>query len=277
MNTKSNLDRVVEELTIYAVERHIRFERHQGSMARLPEERDEWISGVLRGMAEVAGADPDKLIASFDGQLEQAKGSAVVKPLFPSGQSHIVQTLRWYSNALDGLDGDQRPRAMEILKLLEDFAAYPQWDTFHTMTDPVRSQVEEQLLRMAARRPIRFTRIVLGGDLTPGGTEFMPGLVDDAAGVRRTQVFQRIVKKYPKRAEWPALCTVYLGGGQQSAPNMIDADELDMAIIRETGGRFLEQAEIIPMSCRALCVPVHEIVQEKGHSDKPPKRKGQER
>lgn len=277
MNTKSNFTRVVEELTAYAVERQAGFEQHQGPTSQRPEERNQWIRGVLRGMAETVGTDPDKLIAGFDQRLAEAKASSAVEPLPLSGQSHIVQALRWHSCVLDGLSGDQRPHVVEMLKLLDDFAAYPQWDTFHTMLYPAKGYLEAQLLRMTAERPIRFTHIVLGEYLGPGGVEFMPGRVNDAAGVRRAQRFQRIAKEHPERAEWPALCTVYLGGGQQGTASIVDADELDMAVIREAGDRFLGRPEVTAVLCEALRVPVHEIEQEKHRPGRSSKRKGPER
>jgi len=214
-------------------------------------------------MAEVTGTEPNQLVACFDQQLEEARGRFAVVPLPLSGQRHVVQTLRWYAGDLEGMDGDQRRRAMEVKKLLEDFAAYPGWDVSHTGVSPARDEVETRLLRMTARRPIRFTRVVVGGDLEPGGIELMPGLVNDADSVRRAQVFRQTVIEHPERSEWAALCTVYLGGGRRWALDVIDADELDMAVIRETGDQFLKRPGVTPVSSRELRVPVHEIAPSK--------------
>lgn len=277
MSVKANLLRTAVELGVYAAERRAGFEQHQGGTARLPDAREQWIRGILRGMAEVTGTEPGRLTAAFDQQLEEGKGRFAVVPLPLSGQRHVVQTLRWYADDLEQHGGDQRERVMEVKNLLEDFTAYPGWNVSNTHVHPARYETEMHLLRMTARRPIRFTRVVVGGDLEPGGIEFMPGLVDDAAGVRRTRTFQETVKEHPDWIEWAALCTVYLGGGQQRAIGTVDADELDMAVIREMGDQFLRRSGVTAVSRRELRVPVHEIIQEKGRCDKPPKRKEQER
>lgn len=276
-SVKANLLRTAVELGVYAGERHAGFEQHQGGTARLPEARDQWIRGILQGIAEVTGNDSDRLTAAFDQQLEEARGRFGVVPLPLSGQRHVVQTLRWYADDLEGYEGDQRARVMEVKNMLEDFTAYPGWDISNTHVPAARYETEMHLLRMTAQRPIRFTRVVVGGELEPGGIEFVPGLVDDAAGVRRTETFQEAVKEHPERTEWAALCTVYLGGGQQWAIGTVDADELDMAVIREAGDQFLNRPGITAVSCRELCVPVNEITQEKHCSGKPPKRKEAER
>lgn len=149
---------------------------------------------------------------------------------------------------------------MQVRNLLEDMTAYLSWDPEAIGLYPARDQVTGQLLHLTAQCPIRFTRVLLGGDLDPGGVEFIPSLVDDAEGVRSTREFQRLTAEYPKRSEWPALCTVCLGGGQQAAFASIDADELDMKIIRETGDRFLKQSGVSPVCTRQLQVPVYEQI-----------------
>ena len=57
----------------------------------------------------------------------------------------------------------------------------------------------------------------------------------------------------------------------------MDADELDMTVIQEAGDQFLRRPGVTAVSRRELRVPVNEIAQEKGRSDKSPKRKGPER
>lgn len=261
MERKINLRRAADELTTYAAVRQAGFEQHQtGSAFRQPETRNEWIRDILRGMAEVNGTDSSEFADRFDQQLEEACGCFGMEMLPQSGQKHAVQTLKQYAFALEQLDGDPRGRLMQVRNLLEDMAAYLPWDPKATGLYPARDQVEEQLLRMTAQRPIRFTRILLGGDLDPGGVEFMPGLIDDAEGVRSTKEFQRLMAEYPKRGEWPALCTVCLGGGQQVAFASIDADELDMKIIREAGDQFLKRSEVTPVYNRQLQVPVYEQI-----------------
>ncbi len=87
--------------------------------------------------------------------------------------------------------------------------------------------------------------------------------MNDADGVRRAQVFRQTVMEHPERTEWTALCTVYLGGGRRWALDVVDADELDMAVIREAGDRFLKRPGVPPVSSRELRVPAREIVPNK--------------
>ena len=253
-----SLIRTFDELATYAAERQAGFETHQGSQARQPEERNGWIKGILTGMAEVFDKDSSELCANFDHRLDAARSSFGVVPISLPEQKHLVQSLCEYTNQLGQLEGDQRVRIMEVKKLLEDFTAYLSWDVSRSGVYPARDQVEGQLLRMVARRPIRFTRILVGGDVGPGGMEFLPGRVDSMDDVRGTQIFQELSSNYPDRKEWPAMCTVCLGGGWCSPVSVIDADELDMAVIREAGVRILKHPGITPLPPRYLCVPVQE-------------------
>ena len=75
-------------------------------------------------------------------------------------------------------------------------------------------------------------------------------------GVRGSQLFQQVCREYPERKEWPAICTVCLGNGGRLDNGVIDADELDMTVIREAGDRILKQPEISLVPPRQLRVPV---------------------
>lgn len=272
MNAAFDFPRAAEALAAYAVERQVGFERHQGLQLRQPEERNRWIRGILRGMADVCGADQDAPIRQFDQRLEDAHGCFAVETLGLPEQRHTIQSLRRYADQLDLMNGDQRERMMEVKNLLEDITVYLSWDVSRTGVYDAREQVESQLLRMTARRPIRFTRVLVGGDLDPGGTEFVSGLADSADDVRGTEMFQKTAQEYPERREWPAICTVYLGGGREFAVGTIDADELDMAVIREAGDRFLKQPEVRPVCSRELRVPVHRETKIKSHKKKEAER-----
>lgn len=271
MNRKPNLRRAAEELTAYAVERQIGFERHQGSQFRQPEDRSQWIRGILGGMAELFGTAPDTLLRPFDQRLEDARGCFAVEPLTLTGQTHTVQSLRWYAAELEHLDGDQRGRVFEVKNLLEDMTVYLGWDVSRTGVYPARDEVAETLLRLTARRPIRFTRVLLGGDFDPGGAELVPGLVWDADGVRNTKMFQYLTKTYPSRKDWPAICRVYLCGGRDIALGIIDADGLDMSVIREAGDRFLKRPGVKTVSARELHITIQRA------ANKSQKRRGLER
>ena len=192
-------------------------------------------------------------------------------PLSLPEKHHMIQSLCRYMDGLERMDGDQRARVKDVARLLDDISACLSWDASRIGVYPARDQAEAQLLRMTARRPIRFTRVLIGGDFDPGGVEFRPGLVNDAKGVRGAQLFQQVCREYSERKEWPAICTVCLGAGGRLDNGVIDADELDMAVIREDGDRILKQPGISLVPPRQLRVPV---------MDKPakaPKRKGQER
>ena len=271
MSVSSDYTCAARELAVYAAERQVGFERHQGSQIWQPMERNEWIRGILRGMAEISGTAPDEFIVGLDRHLEAACGAFAVEPLTLLEQRHMIQSLCRYVDELERLDGDQRARVKDVARLLDDISACLSWDASRNGVYPAQDQAEAQLLRMVVRRPIRFTRVLIGGDFDPGGVEFMPGLVNDAKGVRGSQLFQQVCREYPEWKEWPAICTVCLGAGGRLDNGVIDADELDMAVIREAGDRILKQPGISLVPPRQLRVPVMD------EPVKASRRKGQER
>lgn len=261
MTQNSDLSRAADELIAYAVERQVGFRHHQrDSSHRQPEPRNDWVRDILRGMAEMNGADGSELTARFDQQIEGTRDRFRVKMLSRPEQRHIVQSLRQYVSAPEQLSGGQRERLMLVRNLLEDMTVYPLWNPEVIGIYPARDCVTEQLLRLTAQRPIRFTRVLLGDDLESGGVAFMPGLVDDAKDVRRTKEFQRLTAAYWKREKWPALCTVYQCGGQGAALAPADADEFDMKLIRDAGDHFLKQPGVNPAGSLQLRVPVYEQI-----------------
>ena len=263
MNQKIDLPRAAEELTMYAAVRLVGFEQHRmGDGFHQPEVRNEWVRDILQGMAEVCGEDVSPLLKALDHRLEDASGSASVE--FPSlnDQKHTVQSLRQYVSALEQAEGDQRERLYNVKKLLEDMSAYLPWNVRDTGIYPARDEVGQALLQAVAQRPIRFTRVLIGGETDPGGIEFLPGLVKEAEDVRRTREFQRLALEYSKREEWPALCIVCLSGGRQILGDTIDADELDMVVIRENGERFMVRPEVCSVWAHELTVPVEEQSQQ---------------
>lgn len=257
---KSNFHLAAEELTVYAAQRLVGFEQHRlGDAYRQPESRHEWIRDILKGMAEAYGQGAAPLLQSFDQRLEEAQAASAVEVLTPDSQRHMIQSLGWYASALGRMEGDQRARLSHARELLEEVCAYLPWDPDANGARAVRDQVWEQLQRAVAQRPIRFTRVVLGGDLDPGGIEFLPGMVSDAERVRHTQEFERLTVEYQDREEWPALCVVCMGGGRLAA-DAIDADGLDMAVIREAGEAFMKRPGVRPVWTHQLTVPVHEQI-----------------
>ena len=124
MNMTFDFSRAAEGLTTYAVERQAGFERHQGYQIRQPEDRNRWIRGILRGMAEMCGADLDVSIRQLDQRLEKAHCCFAVETLGLPEQRYAIRSLRWYADRLDHMDGDQRARMMEVKNLLEDITLY---------------------------------------------------------------------------------------------------------------------------------------------------------
>nr|WP_325258288.1 DUF3846 domain-containing protein [uncultured Oscillibacter sp.] len=259
MKQKIDLAQASEGLALYAARRLVGFEQGRpGESCCRPETRHGWIRGIIQGMAEVCGQDAVPLLRAFDQRLDAASGSADMEPLPLNGQKYTVQNLRRYVSALGCMDGDQRARIFAVKKLLEDVSAYLPWDVGATGVYPAREETERALLRAVAQRPIRFTRVLLGGELDPGGVEYLPGMVNDVEAVRRTREFQRLTLEHPNREEWPALCIVCMGGGRQAESNTIDADGLDMAVIREYERKFMKRPEVCPVWMHELTVPVHE-------------------
>lgn len=259
MKQKINLPQASEGLALYAARRLAGYRQGRfGDAFCQPETRHEWIRDIIQGMAEVCGQDAAPLLRAFDQRLDAASGSSNIEPLPLNGQKYTVQNLRRYVSALGRMEGDQRARIFAVKKLLEDVGAYLPWDVGATGIYPAREETEQALLRAVAQRPIRFTRVLLGGELDPGGVEYLPGMVNDAEAVRRTREFQRLTLEYPKREEWPALCIVCMGGGRQAESNTIDADGLDMAVIREYEREFMKRPEVRPVWMHELTVPVHE-------------------
>ena len=63
MNQQIDLTRAAEELSAYAAQRLVGFERQiPGPSYRHPATRNEWIRDILRGMAEVSGGDSGPLL-----------------------------------------------------------------------------------------------------------------------------------------------------------------------------------------------------------------------
>ena len=108
MDQENDLTRAAEELTTYAAQRLVGFERQiPGNAFHHPEARNEWIRDILRGMAEVSGGDGDPLIQAFDRRLDDAHGCFAVEMLDQAGQKHIVQALRQYATALERPGNDR--------------------------------------------------------------------------------------------------------------------------------------------------------------------------
>jgi len=113
---------------------------------------------------------------------------------------------------------------------------------------------------MTAQMPIRFTRVLLGGDYGPCESDFVSGAVMDAEAVRETALYKRMTQQNPEIAEWPAICTIYVGRGLDSAHGTVDATEFDLSIMQEAGDWFLKRPGIRAVNSLELRVPACEHI-----------------
>lgn len=232
---------LLDGLATYAIERQAGWERHQpDGLACQPEKRNQWIRDILQGLAGPGEGGASQSVREFDRRLEQARGCFAVEPAPLFLQRDTVRCLCSRVYDLSRMNGDQRRRVMDIRELMEDMAAHLPWDSRAIRLDEARDNAQRTLLRMAAQRPIRFTRILLGGEWGPGDSGFVSGAVIDAEAVKGTQLYQSVRAQYPEVTNWPAVCTVYAGGGGRYLVPVLDADELDLEIIDMAGDRFLD-------------------------------------
>lgn len=243
-----DIRRVAMGLTAYAIERQHSYERHQPEGAPpWAEQRRLWTDAILQGMARLDGLAPDpRLMEQFDRELEQARGCYFFTPATQQMQKDTIRELRRFVAAMEAAGDDRRRQVNVVRELLEDMSLHPHWwNGKDNGLDLTRDEAERALVRMTAQMPIRFTRILLGGDAGPhwaGG--FVPGSVTDEEAVRQTSVYLEAVRDYPEVTEWPALCTVYAGRGLPTALGTVDASDFDLEIMNRTGDRFLDECGV---------------------------------
>lgn len=245
--SRFNIPLVAECLTAYAIERQNGWERSQPKGAPpWQEQRRLWTDAILQGMARLERQTPDpKLMEQFDHDLEQAGGSAATVSASPQLQRATIQNLRCFVTALEDTGDDRRRQVNMVREVMEDMASHLPWAGGNNGLDFARDEAERSLARMTARMPIRFTRVLLGGDAGPHwATGFVSGCVEDADAVRQTPVYQGAIRDYPEIADWPALCTVYVGRGLPSVMETVDASAFDLEIMNRIGDRFLDERGI---------------------------------
>ena len=195
-------------------------------------------------MARLDGLTPDpRLMEQYDLELEQARGCYFTVPATQQMQKDTIRELRCFVAALEASGDDRRRQVNVVRELLEDMSLHPHWwNGKDNGLDLARDEADRALVRITAQMPIRFTRIVLGGDAGPhwaGG--FVSGSVTDEKAVKETTVYQEAIRKYPEMAEWPALCTVYAGRGLPTALGTVNASDFDLEIMNRSGDRFLDE------------------------------------
>ena len=245
--SKFNIARVARGLTTYAIERQHSFERHQpDGLPPWAEQRRFWTDAILQGMARLEGEQPDsRLMEQFDLEVEQARGCYFFVPATAQMQKDTILELRRFVAALEATGDDRRRQIAVVGDLLEDMGTHRSWELAENVLSRAWEESESALVRMTARMPIRFTRILLGGDAGPNWVSgFVSGCVKDAEAVKQTAVYQDAVQAYPEVTDWPALCTVYVGRGLPSALGTADASSFDLEIMNRTGDSFLNQQGI---------------------------------
>ena len=212
------------------------------------ERRRFWTDAILQGMSRLEGQStgPERM-RQFDQQLADARGSAATVPASLPLQKETIRNLRNFISALETAGGDRRRQINVVRELLEDMASHLPWAGGDSKLDLARDEAESALQRMTAQMPIRFTRILLGGDAGPHwASGYVSGSVTSAETVRQTTVYQDAIRKYPEVSSWPALCTVYVGADMRIPSGAADASSFDLEIMNRAGDSFLAQ----PGVCR---------------------------
>jgi len=262
--SKENIILTADRLTAYVIERQNGPERYQPrDTPPWREQRQFWTDSILQGMSRLEGLEPDpKLMEQFDHQLNTAQGCLAAEPLSPKEQKALIRDLSKYISALEAAGNDRRRQIAVVKDLLDDIYTHFSWGFRENGLYRAREQAESTLLHMTARMPIRFTRILLGGDIGPCESDFVSGAVTSADAVRNTELYDRLSRQYPEVAEWPAICTVCVGRGLDSAYGTTDASDFDLDIIREAGDSFMKQPDIQPLASVRLritaCVELNE-------------------
>lgn len=217
-------------------------------------------------MAKLDGGQPDPvLMERFDRDLGQARGCYFFTPATQQMQKDTIRELRRFVSALEADGNDRRRQVNVVQELVEDMATHLPWAGRDNGLDHASDEAERALRRMTARLPIRFTRILLGGDAGPHwGCGFAPGSVTDEEGLRRTAVYQETVRDFPEVKRWPALCTVYAGGGQYGQMADVPASDFDLEIINRAGDSFLKERGVCWM-----CGPYQMTVEATPMMDEP--------
>ncbi len=216
--------------------------------------RREWISGILRGMAELNGENTDTdYLERLDQQLEQAKEYSAVDPAPFKLQKYIIQSLGEYVKTLELRDGDPRPQLMQVYDLLEDMISHLQWDNRLNGLYPLMDHLESSLPRLTALQPIRFTHLLMGGDREPNGSAFVFGSLTTVEQVMNTELFAELSRQNPQKSKWATICVTYCCGRSDIPLGVRDADEFDLKIMRMAGDRFLDLKGIHWTGTSELC------------------------
>lgn len=237
-----NISLMAEALAAYAIERQNGIERYQPPGTPLwSEQRRFWTDAILQSMARLEGIKPDLgLMEQYDQRLKEARSCTSTKMLSPKEQDALIRELNRFISALEDAGDDRRRQIAVIRDLLEDMSCHLPWSSCANRINSAQQLAEDALLRITAKLPIRFTRILLGWESGPCESGYASGAVTTAGEVKDTPLYAGLAERYPEVSDWPTLCVVYNCGGPDVLRGM-DASEFDLDIIRMRGDRFLEQ------------------------------------
>ena len=244
--------RCIHGLTQYAAERRLGFEKHQtGNIGINPERREERSRTLIRRIAEYYGfgEEAQALVDKFDRRVGDARRCFGIEILVVAEQRETVQGLLAYAKTLAGdqiAEGskDNREQLLAVSDHFEDMATCLSWDVSALGLYNARDWIDNALPRLTAWENILFTRLLIGGERRPNGSDFVSGKILEPAEVAATQLYGELSRQYPEISEWPAVCTVYWGGnGLRGTPRK--ATELDLGIMRRYGDSFVELDSIV--------------------------------
>ena len=248
---------VAEGLAAYTIERRFAWERHRpGGAPPWDAVRTMWAGVVLGEMDELNG-EQSSLLELYNQRLKEAEGIFAAETALPKLQSDTIKSLSEYVSALSRMAGDSRHQIYAVRELLDDIGSHLPWTGSADMQGKAIDQANRELRHLTAQQPIRFTRLLLGGERGPADSTFLPGLVTQADEILATDFFEDMRWQHSGYEKWPALCTVYTGGGR--GHYLYDADEFDVGIMNEAGDDFLKEPGIVwlggPYEVEITCGP----------------------
>ena len=233
---------IAEGLAAYTIERRFGWERHQPDGAPSWDEvRTMWARTVLGEMDNLDGKE-SSLLGLYNQRLKDAEGVFGAEPASLQLQQDTIKGLSEYVSALSRAAGDNRRQIFAVRELLDDIGSHLPWTGSADIQGKVLDQTNRELRHKTAQQPIRFTRLLLGGERGPADSTFLPGLVTQADEILATDFFDDMRWRYGDYEKWPALCTIYTGGGM--GHYLYDADEFDVGIMNEAGDDFLKEPGI---------------------------------
>lgn len=248
---------VAEGLAAYTIERRFAWERLQiDGTPPWDEVRTMWARTVLGEMDELNG-EKSALLDLYNQRLKEAEGVFGAEPTSLRLQRDTVKGLSKYVSALSRAAGDNRREIFAVRELLDDIGSHLPWTGSADIQSKAIDQAKQELRHLTARQPIRFTRLLMGGERGPADSTFLPGLVTQADEILATDFFDDMRWRHGDIAKWPAFCTVYAGGG--IGHYLYDADEFDVSIMNEAGDDFLKEPGIAwlggPYEVEITCGP----------------------